>query len=185
MKCLKILKLYVYTKSLWNTKAVVLIMYEFMWIPYLSQLFITILTKRWPWKCLKKPLNFHLWKGVQTLLYSFFGSVLNRRVLSSFMLTNFKRSRRFWLSSQAFVNPGRRQEPLASEQHRVQLPVLLQPHDQPVEPARLAQHPQEQGRRGRGGRLHLRRRRLPGLHTPQHGGEVRHFTDSRLLCVCV
>lgn len=71
-------------------------------------------------------------------------------------------------------NPGRREEPVASEQHGVQRPELLQPDDQPVEPAGLAQHPQEPGRGGRGGRLHLRCRRLAGLHASQHGGEVRH-----------
>lgn len=72
-----------------------------------------------------------------------------------------------------FVNPGWRQEPVTSDQHRVQLPVLLQPNDQPVEPASLPQHPQEQGRGGHSGWLHLCCRRLPGLHTSQHSGEVR------------
>lgn len=74
-----------------------------------------------------------------------------------------------------FLNAGWRQKPVASNQHRVQRPELLQPHDQPVEPASLPQHPQEPGRGGRGGWLRLCCRRLPGLDTPQHGGKVRHL----------
>lgn len=83
------------------------------------------------------------------------------------------------------MDSGWRQEPVASNQHRVQRPVLLQPDDQPVEPASLPQHPQEQGRGGRGGRVHLCGWRFPGLHTSQHGGEVWHFCGVHCVCLCV
>lgn len=61
------------------------------------------------------------------------------------------------------IRSGWRQEHVSSKQHRVERPVLLQPNDQPVEPESVPQHPEEQGRGGRGGRLHLRGRRLAGI----------------------
>ena len=68
------------------------------------------------------------------------------------------------LTSTALWIPGRGQEPVTSEQHRIQCPVLLQSYDQPVEPAQFPQCPQKQGGGRGGGWQHLRCGGFPWLH---------------------